>query len=70
MCGHRHTHIIGQWSTLTDSALPAGAIQGFLADDNTFLTRKEAMELFRINGQMRSGQELYSEEELFSEDLY
>ena len=66
MCGHRHGHIIAQFSALTGSRIPLHKyVQGFLTNKNRFLDRKEAHKLFVENG----GTPEFSDE-LYSEDLY
>lgn len=69
LCGHRHPHIIGQWVTMT--GLPMHAVsytQGFLTEDNMFVTRDEALMMAQNSGQVGYGR--YSSVDLYSEDIY
>jgi len=68
LCGWRHNYIIGQClSLLGKKQYEMGEyVQGFITNQNRFLNREEACELFKQNG----GIPQYTENELFSEDLY
>lgn len=67
LCGHRHSHIIGQCISLLNKRQSEMGehVQGFLTSNNRFLNRKEALELHLKNGGTSE-----SPNELYSEDLY
>lgn len=65
LCGYRHGHIIGQVVSLTGEPHHklGEFVQGFLTNKNRFLNRKEALQLFKKNGNTPEfGDELYSED--------
>jgi hypothetical protein len=66
--GHRHGHCISSIVSLTGKRLHEHGehIQGFLTNKNRFVDRKEGAEIWVKNG----GELKYSENELYSEDLY
>ena len=68
LCGHRHSHIIGQCVSLIGKKQHemGQSVQGFLTSGNRFLNREEAAIVHVENG----GKLNYSTYELFSEDLY
>ena len=63
---NRHHNVIKMMVELgIEWPVTKNAIQGFITDDNTFLDRKEAMELVKLNGQNKTrlhGSRLYSED--------
>ncbi|MCB1712421.1 MAG: hypothetical protein KDH96_08075 [Candidatus Riesia sp.] len=68
VCGHRHGHCISQIVALTGKRLPEQGehVQGFLTNKNRFVDRKEAAKIWVANG----GKLNYSDEDLYSEDIY
>lgn len=65
-CGHRHSCIIQQIPSEIKKQFHG--IQGFLTTKNRFLTREEALELVKENGQLPSGKIIGGV--LTSEDLW
>lgn len=69
-CGHRHPHCMYQMIAMTGKrsvGTECGEeIQGFLTSKNRFVDREEAAVIHTMNG----GTLNYSQEKLFSEDLY
>lgn len=68
LCGYRHHNIIGQCiSLLNKKQHEMGEyVQGFLTSKNRFLDREEAAKLWKEQGNTLQ----YTDNELFSEDLY
>lgn len=68
LCGLRHSHIIGQCISLLGSRQceMGKYTQGFITTKNRFLNRQEAAILWKSQGNKLK----YSQNELFSEDLY
>jgi len=67
-CGFRHGACISQVVALTGKRLHEHGdhIQGFLTSKNRFVDRKEGAEIWVRNG----GTLKYSQDDLYSEDLY
>jgi hypothetical protein len=72
LCGWRHASIFQQFLALTGQKITVmphdRVIQGFLTDKNRFLTREEALELVKTNGQLPDGKLIGGV--LTSEDLW
>jgi hypothetical protein len=68
VCGFRHGHCIASIVSLTSKRLHEHGehIQGFLTNKNRFVDRKEGAEIWVKTG----GKLKYSDNELYSEDLY
>jgi hypothetical protein len=70
ICGHRHHNCFMTIKILREKRIDfqeAKETQGFLTNKNIFLTREEAMEIAKSNGQISAD---LKNKELFSEDLY
>jgi hypothetical protein len=67
---NRHHHVIKLIVDTTDAKMvdSHGEDQGFLDDTGKYLTRKEALDIALVNGQMRDDRPIYNE--LFSENLW
>ena len=68
ICGFRHGNCISSIVSLTGKRLHEHGehVQGFLTNKNRFVDREEGAEIWIKNG----GKLEYSEDELYSEDLY
>lgn len=68
---NRHHHVI--WliveKTEVDTVDSHGEDQGFLDSEGNYLTRKEALDNARFNGQLRDDRSIWNEE-LYSENLW
>ena len=69
-CGQRHHNCLYQMVAITGKKQHeiGGDIQGFLTSTNQFVTREEALKIALKCGQIDKPE--YSNEQLFSEDLY
>lgn len=66
MCGHRHHQIIELYFELTgNKTTEFGCCQGFLTNENRFVTREAAAKIALKAGQLKEKKGL-----LYSEDLY
>lgn len=70
LCGHRHTHIIGQCLGLTGKrqSQMGQYEQGFITNKNRFVDRIEAAKIAIWAGQIKKLK--YCDTKLYSEDLY
>lgn len=66
MCGHRHHQIIELWHNLTGKETrEIGTCQGFLTNENRFVSRTTAADLAFKAGQIKE-----KKHTLYSEDIY
>lgn len=72
LCGWRHCSIIAQYATLVPHKDrvkgPLKQIQGFLTNENWFVTREEAAIIAKDAGQLKGGKQIATT--LTSEDLW
>jgi len=68
---NRHHNVIIKIIELTNAQTvdAHGDDQGFLDDTGKYLNRKEALEVARVNGQLRNDRPIWNNE-LFSENLW
>jgi len=69
---NRHYHVIRHMVNELGFSTPIIGVQGFLLENGTFVTRKEAMEIAVANGQYDKWHQLVTGKRklLYSEDLW